>query len=156
MGSLNSPDRNHAFRYQYDDMDCKMQAPYVCQYNPDFQGFHRIEDLTLDPTLDVVIGSMSLTTCLALCHATVGPTVVAVLKGTRCICSKGAVIKNRSKVKLSLLVNCLGTSSYKVPTFKLKNKVSGKLMTAGSASGDLVTEADESGQDNQIWYTMMN
>jgi hypothetical protein len=71
-------------------MDCETRAKYACQYNPDFLGYHRLEDLVLDTSVDVSgVPSMTLTTCLSLCQATVVPSEVAVLRGQRCICSKG-------------------------------------------------------------------
>ena len=48
-----------------------------------------ISQLVIDPSLDIQMSSMSLTTCLVLCQARTDTIHVAVLLGTRCICTKG-------------------------------------------------------------------
>ena len=70
-----------------------MKAPFICKHNPDFLGFHRLDHLVLDVTVNVKMPSMSLTTCFAICHSTPEPSNIAFILGDQCVCGKG---KNHS------------------------------------------------------------
>ena len=84
---IESKQINH--KYFWRDIPCGVKAPYICKHNPDFLGFHRIDDLIIEPVLDVQITAMSLTTCLSLCRATLEISQVAFIIENRCICAKG-------------------------------------------------------------------
>ena len=74
------------------DISCKMKAPFICKYNSDFLGFHKLRNLIIDKTIDVTMDSMSLTTCIALCQASIEPTHIVFLLKKKCICAKGIII----------------------------------------------------------------
>ena len=131
LSTLHSADYNHNYRFMLSDVDCQEQGKYACTYNPDFMGFHFVSDITYEGLVDVTFGAMSATTCLAYCKSTVEQSVLAILVGERCICSKGS-------------------PSYAIPKFKVKNKVSGKYLTATAVDGPLEVQA-ATGADDQLW-----
>ena len=79
-------------KYSWHGIPCDMKAPFICKHNPDFLGFHRLDHLVLDVTVNVKMPSMSLTTCFAICHSTPEPSNIAFILGDQCICGKGKKI----------------------------------------------------------------
>ena len=79
-------------RYMLRDVDCNQKAKFACTYNPDFMGFHFLDNIEYSATIDITFDSMSSTTCLAYCKGTDELSTVAILIEKRCICSKGMII----------------------------------------------------------------
>ena len=75
---------------------------------------------------------MTLTTCLALCHASDDTIHVAVLVNTRCICASG-------------------TAQFRVPQFRLKNVATGKYLTAETLDNVVKHQDLDESSDNQKW-----
>ena len=76
-------------KYFWKDVPCDVKAPFICKYNPDLLGFHKLSNLVLDKSMDIRLASMSLTTCLAICKAQTDTTHIAFILEDRCICAKG-------------------------------------------------------------------
>ena len=62
------------------------------------------------------------------------------------LCNKGYIILLYD----TIMYFVTGSVSYKTPKFKVKNKISGKYMTAVDVDQDLTVE-DASGDDSQLW-----
>ena len=88
MATLHSKDRSHDSRYTLKDVDCKEKGKYACAFNGDFMGFHFLNNINYDATIDITLETMTATTCLVYCKSTNEVSVVAILQGKRCICSK--------------------------------------------------------------------
>ena len=114
------------------DVDCKEKGKYACAFNGDFMGFHFLNNINYDATFDITLETMTATTCMAYCKSTNELSAVAILQGKRCICSK------------------TNPTTFSAPKFKVKNKISGKYMTAGAVD-DHITEADATDDDTQEW-----
>lgn len=119
------------YKFTWRDIPCDLEAPFICKHNPDLMGFHKLSNLVLDISLSLELPSNSLTTCLAICHATADPTHVAFILEDKCICAKGS-------------------AKYKKPIFKIKNTHTGKYLT-GAGADQAVTVADFTGTDEQMW-----
>ena len=132
MATLHSKDRSHDSRYTLKDVDCKEKGKFACAFNGDFMGFHFLNNINYDASIDITLETMTATTCLVYCKSTNEVSVVAILQGKRCICSKA------------------NPTTFAVPKFKVKNKISGKYMTAGAVD-DHITEADATNDDTQEW-----
>ena len=39
--------------YQWKDVDCHTEAPFICHYNQDFLGFHKVSDLDITVAVDI-------------------------------------------------------------------------------------------------------
>ena len=79
------------YKYFWKSVPCDVKASFICKHNPDFLGFHKVSNLVLDKSLDIKIQSMSITTCLTLCHAQADVTHVAFILEDRCICAKSKI-----------------------------------------------------------------
>ena len=132
MATLHSKDRSHDSRYTLKDVDCKEKGKYACAFNGDFLGFHFLNNINYDATIDITLETMTATTCMAYCKSTNELSAVAILQEKRCICSK------------------TNPTTFAAPKFKVKNKISGKYMTAGAVD-DHITEADATNDDTQEW-----
>ena len=132
MATLHSKDRSHDSRYTLKDVDCKEKGKYACAFNGDFMGFHFLNNINYDASIDITLETMTATTCMVYCKSTNEVSVVAILQGKRCICSKA------------------NPTTFAAPKFKVKNKISGKYMTAGAVD-DHITEADATNDDTQEW-----
>ena len=131
MSTLHSKDFSHTTRHTLTDVDCDQKGKFACTYNPDFMGFHFLSNINYEAIIDVTLDSMTATTCLSYCKASNELSVIAILLKKRCICSKGS-------------------PSYSSPKFEIKNKFSGKVMTAPTID-DEITETDSTGDDSQKW-----
>ena len=58
------------------------KAKFACSYNPDFMGFHFVQNINYDALVDITLDSMTATTCLAYCKAN-SLSIVAILKENR-------------------------------------------------------------------------
>ena len=94
LSTLHSSDDNvhGSKRYMLRDVDCNQKAKFACTYNPDFMGFHFLENIEYTATIDITFDSMSASTCLAYCKGSNEANEVAILFDKRCICSKGMLI----------------------------------------------------------------
>ena len=76
------------YKYFWKSVPCDVKASFICKHHPDFLGFHKVSNLVLDKSLDIKIQSLSLTTCLTLCHAQADVAHIAFILEERCICAK--------------------------------------------------------------------
>ena len=79
------------YKYFWKDIQCDIEAPFICKHNPDFFGFHKLSNLVLDVSVDVKLSSMSLSTCLAICTAQEDSISISFVLKDRCICAKGKI-----------------------------------------------------------------
>ena len=79
------------YKYFWKDIQCNIEAPFICKHNPDFLGFHKLSNLVLDVSVDVKLSSMSLSTCLAICVAQEDSISISFVLKDRCICAKGKI-----------------------------------------------------------------
>ena len=80
------------YKYYWKDVPCETKANFICEYNGDFLGFHKLSNLILDKALVVEFNSMTLTVCLSICKAHNEPIHVAFILEQTCICAKGKLI----------------------------------------------------------------
>ena len=81
-------------KYFWKDVPCDVQAPFICKHNPDFYGFHKLSNLVLEKSIDIVLASMSLTTCLTICKVQADVSQIAFILEDRCICAKSKLMTN--------------------------------------------------------------
>lgn len=139
---------NINYKYFWRNIPCGTKAPFICQYNPDLLGYHKLSNLVVDKTLDVKLPSMSATTCLSLCQVTSEASQVAFILEDRCICSK-------CKIFSVLFENyCIfiptAPASFKKPIFKVMNELTGKYLTATGPDLPIILE-DDNGTPGQHW-----
>ena len=122
----------HTYKYYWKDVPCNTKAPFICEHNPDFLGFHKLSNLELDVMVDMTSASNSLSTCLATCHAQ-DQVHVAFIFEERCICARTG-------------------AKYKKPIFTLKNIESGLYLTAIGVDQDIKAMVSSGASDQQwIW-----
>ena len=76
------------YKYFWKNVPCTVKAPFICKHNPDLLGFHKLSNLVLEKSLDIRLPSMSLTTCLAICHAQTDASHIAFILEDRCVCAQ--------------------------------------------------------------------
>lgn len=111
----NGPGKSGGFDWQY--VDCKAKGPFICQFNKNFMGFHKLEHIEGEVGREVNMRDMTLSTCLAVC-AGMSSAKYAVVLGGRCQCKKGTV-------------------KYKRPIFKIKNKLLQDCVYTGDGDGPI-------------------
>ena len=106
LATLHSNHDYHETRYTLKDVDCKVPSKYACSYNPDFMGFHFVDNINFNAIIDITLDSMTTTTCMVTCKGN-PQSMIAILANKRCICSGG----NFDKLSFSSTMNRFLSSS---------------------------------------------
>lgn len=117
------PGRASSFGWMY--ADCETKGGFICEFNPDFLGYHKRDNIIGEILYEVTHDEMTLTACLAICVGHKETTHVATLLKTKCTCFKEG-------------------AKYKKPHFKLVNRMSKQILIGANPGGPVSMDNDVS------------